>query len=285
MQAVRLAWQAAGRGCIEFYRSSNLTFASSIAYYSILSVFPFVLLILSIGSRLAVGARDGALLAILGQALPSQFDFLTIRIEELSRAPIELGLAGTVVALWASLGVFGAITAAVNHAWGVEQSYGFLKHKLVEFLLLVGAGVLLVGAHLLVGLVQLVEASWFAGVVERLPALAGLGGWASRNAVTPALVLVVGLIYYSVPNTKVRLRDVWFGAVLTGVLWRLAFAGFAWYVRDLSRFSVHGSIATVVVFLVWVYVQAVIFLYGVEVTAVYTRLRRMGSGLELQHRG
>ena len=59
-----------------------------------------------------------------------------------------------------------------------------------------------------------------------------------------------------------------------GGLWRLAFKGFSLYVRDLSRFSVHGSISAVVVFLVWVYVSAVILLYGVEVSAAYARLRK-----------
>jgi membrane protein len=62
--------------------------------------------------------------------------------------------------------------------------------------------------------------------------------------------------------------------VLTGLLWRGALTGFSFYVRDLSRFNVHGSVAAVVVFLIWVYVSAVILLYGVEVTAAYARLRR-----------
>ena len=66
----------------------------------------------------------------------------------------------------------------------------------------------------------------------------------------------------------------WVGAVLTGLLWRGALAGFSAYVRDLSRFSVHGSIAAVVVFLLWIYISAVILLYGVEVTAANARLRR-----------
>jgi membrane protein len=64
------------------------------------------------------------------------------------------------------------------------------------------------------------------------------------------------------------------GAILTGVLWRLALTGFSFYLRDLSRFSVHGSIAAVVAFLLWVYVSAVLLLYGVEVTAANARLRR-----------
>jgi membrane protein len=76
-----------------------------------------------------------------------------------------------------------------------------------------------------------------------------------------------------VPNTRVRFRDVWIGALLTGVLWRLALAGFSWYVRDLSRFSIHGSIAAVVVFLFWVYLWAVILMYGAEFTVAYAALR------------
>jgi membrane protein len=68
---------------------------------------------------------------------------------------------------------------------------------------------------------------------------------------------------------------VWIGALVTGLLWKGALEGFSWYMRDMTRFTrVNGSIAAVVVFLVWVYIQAVILLYGVEFTAAYARLRR-----------
>src|SRR5205814_417882 len=78
-----------------------------------------------------------------------------------------------------------------------------------------------------------------------------------------------------VPNAKVRFRDVWIGAVVTGLLWKGALEGFSWYMGDLSRFSrVNGSIAAVIAFMIWVYVQAVILLYGVEFTAAYARLLR-----------
>ena len=84
----------------------------------------------------------------------------------------------------------------------------------------------------------------------------------------------VGLIFYFIPNAKVRFRDVWTGAVVTGILWRGAFEGFSWWVRDQTRFSVHGSIGTVVAFMIWIYISSVILLYGVEFTAAYSRLRR-----------
>lgn len=271
-----LSGRALREGLIEFFHSSNLTFASSIAYYALLSIFPFLLLVLSVLARVAVSDGSGGptLLDLVGSALPSRFDFLAQQFGELARAPLNLSVAGTLVTLWASMGVFGAITSAVNHAWSVEKNYSFLKHKLVSFAMLMAAGVLAVVAMTLAGATHVIQASWFADVLATYPNLRMMTGLSYSNAITPVFIVVVGLIYYFVPNTHVRLRDVWFGAIVAGVLWRLAFSGFAFYVRDFSRFTVHGSVAAVVVFLVWIYMSAVILLYGVEVTAAWARLRR-----------
>ncbi|HEX5214649.1 MAG TPA: YihY/virulence factor BrkB family protein [Vicinamibacterales bacterium] len=274
VRAIRLAWRAAARGFVEFYNSDNLTFASSIAYYSLLSFFPFFVLMLSLVSRLAMGGDDQAVAILVERSLPRSFEKLVDQISLMAATPLKLSLVGTVVTLWASMGVFGAVTSAVNHAWGVEKNYGFFKHKLVAFLMLMAAGGLLIVALFLMAAIQVAETSWFAGLLQTYPALQDLQSFAVRNAPTPMFILVVGFIYYFVPNAQVRLRDVWFGAVLAGVLWRVAFSGFAWYVRDPSRLSIHGSIAIGVAFLLWVYVQAVILLYGVEVTAAYARLRK-----------
>jgi membrane protein len=271
-RTLRRSWRAAGQGVLEFYTSNNLTFAASIAYYALVSMFPFLLLVLSLLSRLRVGHADQPLLQVVAGALPRRFEFLVTGVQEFERAPLRLSVAGTLVAVMASMGVFGAITSAINYAWGVEKPHGFFKHKLVAFVMLVAAGVLMGATLLLMSAVQLVHATWFAGVLARLPGLAALKGFVYRNAPTPMFVFVVGLIYYFVPNTRVRLRDVWCGAVLAGLLWRLAFAAFAWYVSDLSRLSVHGSFAAVVAFLLWVYVSAVILLYGAEVSAAYAQL-------------
>lgn len=276
-RALDLAWRAAGRGLVDFYNSNNLTFAASISYYTLLSLFPFLLLVISILSRVAMGAGESnevTLQLVLSRALPGQFEFVMTRLRDLASASLNLSLLGTIVTLWASMGVFGAVTTAVNDAWGVEQNYGFFKHKLIAFLMMLAAGFLAVVALLLIGTIQVVEARWFSSILEAYPGLRAITGFAYRNAPTPMFILVVGLVYYFIPNAKVRLRDVWFGAILAGILWRLAFAGFAWYVRDLSRFSIHGSVAAVVVFLIWVYLSAVILLYGVEVTAAYARLRK-----------
>jgi membrane protein len=272
-RSLRLAWRATRRGVVEFYFSDNLTYAASIAYYSLLSLFPFLLLLLSAAGTLAAGPLRETLQLIVDNVLPSNLDDLAVQIQGF-RLPPGWGVLGMFVALWASMGVFGAVTSAVNHAWGVEEPPGFFKHKVIAFVMLMAAGVLFVAAVLLIGLVEVVRSLWFADVVQQAPALGVLSSLAYRNAPTPMFVLVVGLIYYYVPNAKVRLRDVWFGAILAGLLWRFAFSGFSVYFRDLSQWNIEGSVATVIVFLFWMYVSAVILLYGVEVTAAFARERQ-----------
>ncbi len=200
---------------------------------------------------------------------------MTTQLDALQQARVRLGVAGSLLMIWAAMGVFSAITSAVNNAWGVEKQPSYFKHKLMAFIMLVAASLLLLGGLLLVSAINVIEAKWFAVVLVRTPGLFVLQHLALKWASTILFILVVGLIFYFVPNAKVRFRDVWVGAVLTGLLWRGALYGFSWYVRDMSRFNnVHGSIAAVVVFLIWVYTTAVLLLFGVEVTAANARLRR-----------
>ena len=276
VRGVRTALRATYRGVVEFYNSNNLTFASSIAYYSLLSIFPFILLVFSVVSKLAVVRAGGeqAVVALVERGLPSNFDFLSNQVISLQRTPIELSIAGTLITVWASMGVFGAITSAVNHAWGVERQYNFFMHKLVAFVMLLVAGVVFSGALFLVGAVQLTQESWFTPAMEWFPQLKGMGGWIASNSLMPGAILSIGLIYYYAPNAEVRLRDVWYGAVLAAMLWLAALEGFSWYLRAFARFGAAGQAGAVIGFLVWVFLSAVILLYGVEVTAAYARLRR-----------
>jgi membrane protein len=272
---IHLTAVAIWRGIVGIYNSDDLTFAASIAYYSLLSLFPFLLLALAIIASVTNNEADRQ--AVLGFVLhyfPRQFEFVTAQLRAMQESPLRLSVAGSLLMTWAAMGVFGAVTSAINHAWGVEKQPSYFKHKLISFVMLAAAGLLLLIGLLLVTAISITEASWFAAVLARAPGLAVLSGFAVRWATTLTFIVVVGLIFYFVPNARVRFRDVWVGAILTGLLWRGALAGFSFYVRDLSRFSVHGSIAAVVVFLIWVYTSAVILLYGAEMTAAYARLRR-----------
>jgi membrane protein len=275
-EIARLTGLSAWHGFLGFYDSDNLTYAASIAYYGLLSLFPFSMLALALlGHATSDEAARGAVLDFVLRYFPSQFDFITKQLDAFRTSEITFGVAGSVGLVWSALGIFGAISTAVNYAWGVEEMRSFWKHKLFSFLMLVVAGGILLIAMLLVSASSVVGAQWFADVAEQFPGLLVLRSLTIRFASTALFIVVVALVYYFVPNAKVRFRDVWIGALVTGLLWKVTIVGLSWFMGDMSQFTrVNGSIAAVVVFLVWVYLQAAILLYGVEFTAAYSRLRR-----------
>lgn len=271
----RLIGLAAWRGVGELYRSDALTHAAAIAYYALLSLFPFLLLLLSVLGALTAdnAARDGVLRFVF-HYFPRQFEFITGQLDAFRDSTLRLGVGGAIALTWASLGVFNAVSSAIDHAWGVERRRSFLMHRLVSFLMMVSAGAIFVIAVVLASLARVAETSWFWELVSRSAWLVWLSAVTADYGATLLLVVCVGLLFYYIPNTFIRFRWVWPGAVVTGLLWRGALSAFAWYARDLARWNaVHGSIATVVVFMFWVYISAVILLYGVEMTAAYARLQ------------
>ncbi len=264
----------------EFYHGDSPAYAASIAYYALLSLFPFFMIALSVVGAVTANVEDrAAVLRVVQSYFPAQFAFFTAQLDAFRGDSLSLGIVGTVALIWGAIGVFSAMTTAVNYAWGVEKRRSFLHHKWFAFLMMIVTAGLMAVAVVLVGASHVVGASWFAGVLARFPGLGVLRGLAVRWATTGLFIVVVALIFYYVPNVKVPFRDVWIGAFVTGVLWKTALETVSWYARDVSELSrINGSITAVVVFLIWMYVQAIILLYGAELTAAYARLR--GDRLE-----
>jgi membrane protein len=275
-ETARITRLSAWRAVVEFYEADNLTYAASVAYYALLSLFPFALIMVSIlGSVTADDLTRQKVLMFVLRYFPGHFDFIISQLDAFRQNPIRLGVGGAILLVWGALGVFGAISTAVNHAWGVEKTRSFWSHRMFSFLMLLTAGLMLMIGLLAATAAQIIGARWFAGVSQNYPALQVMQGLMIRNALLLLPALVFGLIYYFVPNAKVLLKDVWLGALITGLLWDAGFTGFSWFIRDVSQFSrIHGSIGTVIVFLLWVYFSAVILLWGVEFTAAYSKMRR-----------
>jgi membrane protein len=276
---LRMIGLAAWRGVGELYNSDGLTHAASIAYYALLSLFPFLLLILSILGMVMADAGDrDAVVRFVFKYFPRQFDFITGQLDAFRGRTLQLGVGGLVVLTWASLGFFNAVSSAIDHAWGVERRRSFLMHRLVSFVMLLSAGAFFMLALVLASIARIVRTNWFVNLGLQTEWSVWFGAVAADYGATALMIGGVALLFYYVPHTTVRFRDVWPGAILTGLLWRGSFSAFSWYARDLARWNaIHGSITTVVVFLFWVYVSAVILLYGVEMTAAYARLRAVAD--------
>ena len=277
---VSLLGRAAWRGVIELaWGSDDFTHAAAIAYYALLSFLPFLLLAMSVLGAFPAGREARAdVVQFVFRYFPAQPDFVENNISLFWQTRIRLGIGGALGLLWASQGVFGAISTAVNHAWAVERPRSFWSHRRFSLVMMASAGILLFAALLLLSTAKMSGTTWWSLLVSDVPQLQSLSGVGSKFVAFLVFTFIVGLIFYFVPNTKVRFRDVWPGAVLTSILWKGAYEGFSWYVSSWSNASVHGSIATVVWFLIWIYISAVILLYGVEFTAAVARTRRERRG-------
>ena len=87
---------------------------------------------------------------------------------------MQLGVGGLLALVWASLGVFNAISSAVNHAWGVERRRSFLMHRLISFLMMLSAGGVFVIALVLASMATLAETRTGSGTLNRSPWLVWL---------------------------------------------------------------------------------------------------------------
>ena len=272
----RLVLRAAWRGVGEFYRSEGLTHAASISFYALLSLFPFLLLLFSVIGDLTADpqARD-AVVGFVFRYFPQQFDFITRQIDSFRTERVGIGVGGALALAYASLGVFNAMSSAVNHAWGVETPAQLHPPPAV----LVRHDALGRGACSWPRSSSSARCGWpkRAGSAPLGPS-AGLARRGQRRQHRLRRDAAADRSAWrwcsaSSPTSEVRFRDVWPGAMLTGLLWRLALLAVLGLRRQPGAWSVHGSVAAVVVFLLWIYVSAVLLLYGVEMTAAYVRLR------------
>ena len=149
---------------------------------ALLSLFPFFLLAFSILGSVTANVHDRtAILDFVLRYFPRQFEFVTSQLDALQQARIRLGVAGSLLMIWAAMGVFSAITSAINHAWGVERQPSYFKHKLMAFIMLVAASLLLLGGLLLVSAINVIEAKWFAVVLCERRVWRSCGTWRSSG--------------------------------------------------------------------------------------------------------
>src|SRR5262245_56939383 len=191
-RSLRLMGLAAWRSIGELYNSDGLTHAASIAYYALLSLFPFLLLVLSVlGSLTADDQARDAVVRFVFRYFPRQFDFMTGQLDAFRGQTLRLGVGGLLALTWASLGVFNAVSSAVDHAWGVEKRRSFLMHRLVSFLMMVSAGAIFIVAIILASVARLAPTNFLWSYLERSPWLIWISDVTAHYAAT---VLLIGCV-------------------------------------------------------------------------------------------
>ncbi len=236
--------------------------AATLAYYSIFSIFPLVLLL-----AVAVGAVVGPAIAQeqiargLALFLP---EATVVAIQETLSGTLtqstQFGLVAVVGLLWSATGLFSNITRSLDKIFAVPEVRSLWRMRVLA---------LLMGLTL----ITLVLASFLtSGVLRLLLALSlELNIWLSIGTLFLPLglnLVIFALLFRYVPARYVEWDAVWPAAMFGAIGWELAKSAFQWYLTNLATYSlIYGGIATGIVLLFWAYLIASIFLFSAELCA------------------
>ena len=271
---------------IEWWGDNTLRLAASLAFYTIFSFAPLLVIVAGIaGLVFDSQAAIEQLVAQIQGLVGADGGAIVRGILEGVGSEEGGGMATAVGAFTLILGstaVFGELQAALNQIWDVKTEvrrgvFGSLvRERLLSFGVVIGIGFLL--------LVSLVASAALAAAQEwmaaSMPFLGGL--WQTLNvllsfALTTALFV---LMYKLLPDVKLPWRDVLVGAVVTAVLFTIGKILIGLYLGRASVGSYYGAAGSFVVLLVWVYYSALVCFYGAELTHIYAK--EIGSGVRPQ---
>jgi membrane protein len=271
---------------VKEFSEDNLTdWAAALTYYGVLALFPALIALVSIiGLIVEPRTLADALVGTLTSVIPgSAREAVTPIVEQLvAKGPaagfgLVIGLLG---ALWSASGYVGAFTRAANVVYETPEGRKVWKLKPLQLL------ITLIGILFAAVIVAAVVLS--GPVVRAVGEAVGLGSTATTVwdiAKWPVIVVLVAImiavLYYATPNVRLRgFKWVSPGAGVALLVWAIASALFAFYVGNFGNYNkTYGTLAGIIVFLVWFWLTNVALLFGIELDAEIERTKELKEGV------
>jgi membrane protein len=270
------------------FQDDNLTdWAAALTYYGVLSIFPALLVVVSVLGLIGQSATQ-PLIDNLGSVAPGPAkDIVTSAIQNLQGSRGSAGVVfvvGLLVAIWSASGYIAAFMRASNAIYDIEEGRPIWKTLPVR----VGLTALL----MLLTAASAVAVTLSGGLAKRAGDLLGVGDTAVQVwsiAKWPVLLILVSLmfalLYWAAPNVKQRgFRWISPGSVLAVLGWIIASLGFAFYVANFGSYNkTYGALAGPIIFLIWLWISNVVILLGAEFNAELERARAIEAGTRSEH--
>jgi membrane protein len=277
-----LSVRALKAAVFEFQRDDALGLAAQLAFYLILALFPFLLVLVSLMGTFSSPELAGEVLGYFREVTPDQVygiveSYLSDIIAGNRPAP-GLFSVGLVLTLWSASGAFAALIAALNKAYDVEETRPFWKVRGIALLMTLGLSVMII-----IGVLLLVAGPPIGrGIAD----LFGLGEvftliWnvVQWPVALSLMVFTVALLYYFAPDAEQPFRWITPGGLIGVLLWVLASVIFRFYVSNFGSYdATYGSIGAVIVLLLYLYISSLTILFGAELNATLVRLKEEISG-------
>jgi membrane protein len=280
----RHAWPAVLKRTVKEYKADNLPdLAAALTYYAVLAIFPMLIVLVSILGLIGNSVTQ-PLIDNLGKVAPGAakqiFTSAIQNIQSNQGAAGVLAIVGLAGALWSASGYVGAFMRASNVVWDVEEGRPIWKTIPVRLAVTVLTLLLLTAGAIAV--------TFTGGLARQVGNVIGVGSTAVQVwdiAKWPVLVTLVAvmlaILYYAAPNVRQPgFHWVTPGGLIAVLLWIVVSALFALYVANFSSYNkTYGALASVIVFLVWLWITNTVILLGAELNAELERARQIEGGL------
>jgi membrane protein len=276
------SWLAAAKRTLREFVDDQLSDrAAALTYYAVLSIFPGLLVVVSLLGLLGQSATQ-PLISNLTQHAPSNVRQIIVpAVNNLQNGHGAAGLAaivGLALAVWSASGYIAAFMRAANVVYDVPEGRPFWKTTPIR-----------VGVTLLIMVLLVVSALMVVvtgGLASHVGQVLGIGSTAVTIwgiAKWPLLLIIVSLmisiLYWVAPNAKRGFQWVSPGGIVAVVLWLIASGLFAVYVANFGHYNkTYGSIAGVIIFLIWLWISNIAILFGCEFNAELERGRAAAGG-------
>ncbi|MFC7099695.1 YihY/virulence factor BrkB family protein [Nonomuraea rubra] len=270
------------RTIAEFRNDRLQDLAAGLTYYAVLSIFPALIVLVSLFRLLGrqdAAAVVGSLLAVAPAEVRSVIDQGVRAVQGTDHAASVVAAAGLLIALWSASGYIGAFIRAGNVIYDIEEGRPFWKITPLRLALTILTTVLLAAGAVAVTLTgKLAEAVGAALSMDDAMVTAwNVVKWPVLALIAAGMIMV---LYWAAPNVRQPgVRWLTPGGLLAVVLWVVVSGGFALYAAFFASYDrTYGTLAAVVVFLVWLWLSNMVLLLGAELDAELVRQRRIAEG-------
>jgi membrane protein len=280
-----LSFQALKATVQKFQRDDAMGLAAQLAYYLILALFPFILVLVSLMGTFGSPELASTVLDYFRQVMPQQAYELIDKytsdiISGRAKAPGLLSF-GILFTIWSASGAFAALINALNRAYDAQETRPFWKVRGMAILMTLGLSVLI-----LVGVLLLVVGEPIGRTIANLFGLGELFELVWNIVRWPVafffMVFTVALLYYFAPDVNQPFRWITPGGLIGVILWVLASAGFSFYVNNFGSYNkTYGSIGVVIILLLYLYISSLTILFGATLNATLVRMKEEISGKQI----
>ncbi|MGH2537402.1 MAG: YihY/virulence factor BrkB family protein [Candidatus Promineifilaceae bacterium] len=246
-------------------------YAAAIAYFTLLSVFPLIVLTVSIASLwLEVPLTGDQIVARLEFVVPALSQLIGASLDTVLENRGAITRLSIISLIWSASSVFYVLTRALDNIWAGEPTGMVWRHRALSILVVVGVSLILLTLSVL----------WSAAVSFAQRFLPEILIRSSPYLLDVSLALlnipIFALLYYMLPHVRLEASHVLPGAFIAGALWEGAKRLFLVVVTNYLAATnlLYGSVTTIIALLFWAYLSSLIFLFGAHVNVRYGRLQQ-----------